>query len=254
MESVAGHRVGRAIASDRGREHLFFISMAVAMALIVLTGFARSFFFAFMWSQHDPDSSSEPVYYVHGTLAAAWMAFAIVQPLLIRSRKVQWHRKLGWFGAVLSGAAMLTGVYVAVLSAARAPGSPLEATPLDFLGVITSGIVIFGVFVGLAVAYRRDGPAHKRLMYLATINLIQAAVVRLPWSFVHSAGPWITYPVAYVFILPLFIWDLSTRGRLHAATLWGGLGIIVSLPIRIWLSQTSAWLAVARWVVHLVSK
>jgi hypothetical protein len=174
MEIVAGHRVGRALASDRKREHLFFTGMAVAMALVVLTGFGRSFFFAFMWREHDPDASTEPVYYVHGTLAAAWMAFAIFQPLLIRRRQVQWHRKLGWVGVALAGAVMLTGVYVAVLSGARGPGSLLPPTPPDFLGVIASGIVMFGVFVCLAVVYRRNGQAHKRLMYLATVNLIQA--------------------------------------------------------------------------------
>jgi uncharacterized membrane protein YozB (DUF420 family) len=254
MESVAGHRVGRALASDRQREHLFFTGMAVAMALVVLIGFGRSFFFAFMWREHDPDASTEPVYYIHGALAAAWMAFAIFQPLLIRRRKVQWHRRLGWVGAALAGAVMLTGVYVAVLSGARGPGSPLPPTPPDFLGVIASGIVIFGVFVCLAVVYRRNGQAHKRLMYLATVNLIQAAVVRIPWSFVHSAGPWTTYPVAYAFILPLFVWDWRTQGRIHFATLWGGLGIALSLPIRLWLSETSAWLTAAGWLIHLVRK
>jgi len=228
--------------------------MAVVMTLVVLAGFARSFFFAFMWREHDPDASNEPAYYVHGTLAAAWMAFAIFQPLLIRQRQVQWHRRLGWLGAVLAGAVMLTGVYVAVLSGARGPDSPLPPTPPDFLGVIASGIVIFGVFVCLAVVYRRDGPTHKRLMYLATVNLIQAAIVRIPWSFVHFAGPWTTYPLAYAFILPLFVWDWSARGRIHPATKWGGLAIALSLPIRLWLSKTSPWLGAAQWAIQLVSK
>ena len=88
MESLARHRVGNAVA-DRRREHLFFTGMVVAMALVVLTGFARSFFFAFMWRDHDPDASTEPIYYVHGMFAAAWMVWAVVQPLLIRSRHVQ---------------------------------------------------------------------------------------------------------------------------------------------------------------------
>lgn len=234
---------------NRPHEHLFFIGMAVVMTLVVLVGFARSFFLAFLWPGPSPDASSESVYYVHGTLAAAWMAVAVVQPLLIRNRQVRWHRRLGLAWAVLAGFVVVTGTYVAILSATRGPNSRLPSTPLDFLGVIVSGLLIFGVLVSLAVAYRRNGPAHKRLMYLATINLLQAAIVRIPVPFLSVAEPWTTFAVAYAFVLPLCVYDSRVLGRLHPATLWGGLGIVLSLPMRLWLSESSAWLAVARWAV-----
>ena len=251
MESSARHRVERAVA-DRRNEHRFFIGMAAAMTLVVLVGFGRSFFFAFLWRDHAPDASTEPVYYVHGTFAAIWMAFAVVQPVLIRSRRVRWHRLAGWIGVLMAAAVVLTGTFVAILSAARGSASALPPTPLDFLGVIVSGIVIFGVFVGLAVICRRNGPAHKRLMYLATINVLQAAVVRLPLSFLYSAGPWTTYLIAYAFVVPLVIYDFNVLRRAHPATLWGSLGILISLPVRLWLSKTATWLMVARSVVRLV--
>ena len=115
--------------------------------------------------------------------------------------------------------------------------------------VIVSGLLMFGVFVGLGVVYRRKGPAHKRLMYLATINLLQAAIVRIPLPFLSVAGPWTTFLIAYAFVLPLCFYDSRVLGRLHPATLWGGVGIVLSLPVRLWLSESSAWLAVARWAV-----
>jgi len=34
-------------------------------------------------------------------------------------------------------------------------------------------------------------------------------------------------------------------GRLHPATLWGGLLLIASQPFRLWLSGAAAWLSVA---------
>lgn len=188
MESVASYRVGSPIAYRR-REHVFFSGTAVAMALVVLTGFARSFFFAFMWREHDPDASTEPIYYIHGAFAASWMAVAVVQPLLIRTRHIQWHRRLGWMGAAIALIATLTGVLVALLSAARKAGATPPPTPLNFVGVIASGILIFGLLVCLGVFHRQNGSTHKRLMYLASVNLLQAAVVRIPWSSVHFAGP-----------------------------------------------------------------
>jgi len=47
-------------------------------------------------------------------------------------------------------------------------------------------------------------------------------------------------------------WDLASRGRIHPATLWGGLAIVVSQPLRLVLSSTEAWAAVARWAVGLL--
>jgi hypothetical protein len=41
------------------------------------------------------------------------------------------------------------------------------------------------------------------------------------------------------------IWDLKTRGRLHPATLWGGLQVVASQPFRLWLMNTDTWFALA---------
>ena len=45
-----------------------------------------------------------------------------------------------------------------------------------------------------------------------------------------------------LFLVSLAIWDLKTRGKLHSVTLWAGLLLIVSQPLRLWLSGTQAWL------------
>jgi hypothetical protein len=54
-----------------------------------------------------------------------------------------------------------------------------------------------------------------------------------------------------LFLVPIVIWDLASRGRVHSATAWGGLLIIVSQPLRLVLSGTPAWLAFARWATGL---
>jgi len=36
--------------------------------------------------------------------------------------------------------------------------------------------------------------------------------------------------------------------RVHPAFLWGGLFVMVALPLRFALGQTNAWLSVARWL------
>jgi hypothetical protein len=44
---------------------------------------------------------------------------------------------------------------------------------------------------------------------------------------------------------------LVTRRRLHPVTLWGGLALVVSQPLRLVVSGTGAWLAFARWLTDL---
>jgi hypothetical protein len=48
------------------------------------------------------------------------------------------------------------------------------------------------------------------------------------------------------------VWDLRTRGRLHLVTLWGGLLMIASQPLRLIVSGTEGWLAFARWATGLL--
>jgi hypothetical protein len=48
-----------------------------------------------------------------------------------------------------------------------------------------------------------------------------------------------------LFRVPLAIWDLRTRGRLHPVTRSGGCPF--SQPLRLVVSGTDSWLAFARW-------
>jgi hypothetical protein len=38
----------------------------------------------------------------------------------------------------------------------------------------------------------------------------------------------------------------------HAATLWGGLVLVLSVPLRLAISASAPWIAVADWMVGLV--
>jgi hypothetical protein len=60
--------------------------------------------------------------------------------------------------------------------------------------------------------------------------------------------------VAYSFVVPLFIWDFSVLRRIHPVTLWGGVWSVVSLPVRLWLSESMAWLTLTKWPVDLVRR
>jgi Flp pilus assembly protein protease CpaA len=52
------------------------------------------------------------------------------------------------------------------------------------------------------------------------------------------------------FIVAMLANDLRHRRRPHPVTIWGGLLMFVSLPVRSALSQTAAWHHIAQWLIR----
>lgn len=231
-------------------ERLFFGGMAFAMLAVVFAGFSRSFFLRPWFPDHP--AAAEAIFFVHGGVFFAWMVLLTVQTSLIAGGRAALHRRIGPFGALLAAAMVALGIQAALVAATRPTGfTGVPIPPLQFLAVPLFDVVLFAAFVGLAIARRRDAPSHKRWMLLATVNLVAAAVARLPG--VLPLGPLAFFGLADLFIVALAVWDWRTRGRLHPATLWGGALTIVSQPLRLVVSGTDGWLAFARWATGLVA-
>jgi uncharacterized membrane protein YozB (DUF420 family) len=225
-------------------ERRFFGGMALAMLAVVVAGFSRSFFLRPLFPGHP--APAETVFYVHGGVFFAWMVLLAVQASLITGGRVELHRRVGPFGALLAAAMVVLGIQAALVAATRATGfTGVPVPPLQFLAVPLFDLALFAPFVGLAIARRHDPQSHKRWMLLASLNLVTAAIARLPG--VLPLGPLAFFGLTDLFIVALAVWDWRTRGRLHPATLWGGALIIASQPLRLVVSGTDAWLAFARW-------
>jgi hypothetical protein len=234
----------------RSAERLFYTGVAIAMFATVFLGFARSFFLR-PWFPEVP-APAEPVFFVHGVVFTAWLVLLVAQPALVAVRRTDLHRKLGWLGAGLAVGMVALGIVGALVAARRPTGFVgVPISPLQFLIVPFFDMVLFATFVALAIAGRRDTQSHKRWMLLASVNLLAAGIARWPFAMMQ-AGPPMYFGLADLFIVALVAWDLVSRGRVHPVTLWGGLAIVVSQPLRLVLSGTGAWLAFARWAVGLL--
>jgi hypothetical protein len=231
-------------------ERRFFTGLAIAAFIVVYVGFARTFFLR-PWFPDAP-APSESIFLVHGIVFACWSVLLVVQTSLVALGRYEVHRALGIVGVALAASMVVLGVAGALVAASRSTGFVgLPVPPLQFLIVPIADMTLFATFVALAVLRRYDAQAHKRWMILATVNLLVAAFAR--WPGVISLGnPFVYMGLADLFIVALVVWDVRTRGRLHPVTLWGGLAVIVSQPLRLALSGTAAWLAIAGGAVSLV--
>ena len=113
--------------------------------------------------------------------------------------------------------------------------------------VSMSMMVLFASFVAAALACVSRPEAHKRLMTLSMITLLPAPIARLQFPMLPP-GPPTFFGLADLFIIALLVYDLSARRSLHPATIWGGLLVVASQPLRLMISGTPAWLAFASWL------
>jgi hypothetical protein len=106
-------------------------------------------------------------------------------------------------------------------------------------------MMVFLILVTAALALRRQPEIHKRLMLLATISILDAAVARWPLA-IMANGPIAFFPITDLYIAPGVIFDLWSRGRVNPAYLWGGLLIVGSQVLRLAVWHTAGWIAFAR--------
>ncbi len=219
------------------------------MAVVVFFGFAPTFYLR-PWFHRATISGAvqlSPLAYVHGVLFTGWVMLFIAQTSLVAARRVDLHRRLGVFGGLMAVAMVVMGTWTAIAAAARGAAPP-GADPLVFLVVPLGDMVLFASLVATAFWLRRNKEAHKRLMLLAFISLLSAAVAR--WPGVQPLGPLVFYGLSYLFIVAGVVYDLATRRLIHPAYIWGGLFMVLSVPLRLWISGTDGWHSFAEFLTR----
>lgn len=160
----------------RSVEKYFYLVMSLLIAAVVIYGFSGT-----VENKLVHASPRRPVLlWVHAVLFSTWVAFYILQSALVRVRKVKLHRALGWAGAALGASMVVIGFWVAVVMA-RFDTSQLHRANRDaFLIVPLFDILAFGIFLGLAILWRKNPERHRRLMLIGTCELTGAAFGRMP--------------------------------------------------------------------------
>lgn len=241
------------VAPPRGagnHDRVFYGSMAVAMAIMAVAGFAPTYYLRLFSGGPTATISGGPfttLIHLHGALFSAWVALFIIQTALISTRRVAVHRRLGVAGAVLAGLMVIIAVGTAIALAKRG-GAPPGVPPLSFLAVPLFDMVMFAAFITAALILRRKKEAHKRLMLLGYISIMAAPAARLPG--VLPLGPLAFYGIALVFLVAGVIYDVVSRRRVHPAYVWGGALLVASIPLRLALSGTQAWLSFAQFLIR----
>ena len=219
--------------------------MAIAAGVAVLVGFARTFY---LRSQFEP-TPLPLLLVVHGVVFSSWIALVVLQTSLIAARRVHVHRRLGWVGAALALTMIGVGLSAAIFGGRRDVAAGYENDALTFFATPVLSIVVFAILVGSAVALRGRPETHKRLMLLATISLLDAAIARWPIPGLTTA-PLAYYGLTDAFIAAAIAYDFVSRRSVAPVYLLGGLLIVVGQYARHILGTTAVWHAFARAILE----
>ena len=218
---------------------------AVLAALVVFAGFARTFYLQGVFHGR----ALSLLLTVHGTLMTLWFTLFIVQVRLVAAGRTGVHRRLGAFGAVLLGLILVVGTLTAVDAARRGVTPTPEVPPLSFMAIPFADLFVFAVLIGGALLNRRRPAVHKRLMLLGTLAILAPGIARIPVPFVQQGGLPVIFGLVLLGVILCIVVDTVRNRRLHPAFGWGGGFVVLSVPLRILLAGSSAWLKFAAWIV-----
>lgn len=229
----------------------FYVTMAAICVAIAFGGFFMTY-----WAQVVRGTfTGSPMLHLHGLLFSLWTLFFLSQAMLVANRQLKRHRAWGLAGISLATAMLFTGLAVTIQVLAARVDEYGDAARAFAIVPITS-MFLFGAFVTAALVNLRRPEWHKRLMLVATVSLLQAALARFFLLALFGSGPGFrpglgpplaierSMPAGFIadlLIVAAMIHDRRTHGRVHPAY-WWGLGFLVAVQLsRPLVGYTDGW-------------
>ena len=240
-----------------------FVFMAVLLITVTLAGFVPDSLMKIGMVEAGKRPPFPLVMHLHAVAMGSWLLLLLAQTSLMATGRRAGHRQLGLTAMVLAPAVVVIGVVLAptmyqqLWNSVHAMPSGPDANGLQQVAIrgnialiqIQIGVV-FAIVVTLAVrARKRDLATHKRLMVLAPIVAMPAAVDRITWLPATMPGSPLS-PELYILLLaaPIFVWDLYRLGRVQRAYgIWLALVLPTGLLVNVlwntpWWQRTVPWL------------
>lgn len=172
------------------------------------------------------------LHHAHALTMLSWFVLFAVQATLVQRGQIPAHRLLG----------RLSPLVVLAFIGCALPISLLNWQRMGFALIPTANGVNLILFLGLylaAIAWRRNTPAHKRLMLYATLPMMGPAFGRIPEIF--DITPVAAVPFVLGYQLAPLIHDRWVHGRVHPAS-WVGFALaLAAIPLILGLSESAAW-------------
>ncbi|HEV7489654.1 MAG TPA: hypothetical protein VGO25_02535 [Rhodanobacteraceae bacterium] len=222
---------------SRNFERRFYVVISLVFVALVFWVFAHSFYLKLLFGT----PALPLLLHIHGAVMSGWVVLLAVQSGLVAAHRVQWHRRLGVFGAGWAALVVLLGSVTTVHAAARevrahAPDGPMLVT---IAGLELIQMLFFAALVTLAILLRRRTDYHKRLMVLTIACMLPSVLARLPVDFMSNGLIMLGLDAFVIVCVGI---DTLRHRRLHPAFAWGGGLFIGIFHLALPLLSTPTWI------------
>jgi hypothetical protein len=217
----------------------FHAGMAWLFVVIAVVGFAPRSLAILGGTMVNPPL----VVHLHAAVMVSWTLLLALQAMLSLVGRMDLHRRAGLASLVIAPAVLLMLITVTIVRQNDAAGTPAAPIVNNILFLQLRSILLFPTFFVWALATRRTDPqTHKRMILLATLMLLDAAIARMGWL------PFNTFPNDYLavhvylllLLVPALLYDLLTLGRIHRAWI-AGLALVLPWVIATQFVWGSDW-------------
>ncbi|MDB5239728.1 MAG: hypothetical protein JWP57_353 [Spirosoma sp.] len=174
----------------------------VGILIFVLIGFHQTYTTKFPTFE-----GLTTAHHFHGAMLMAWFGILIVQPLLIRYNKREWHRQLGQVSYVLVPMILFSIFWVSKTQYLRTLPQMPHNVVIGGLALSIPDILAFGLFYALAMVYRHNSALHMRFMIGTSILMIGPGLGRaliiyggIPFPIAVEATVYLTEVLAAVLL------------------------------------------------------
>lgn len=231
------------LAQQQRRDRVFYTSMAAAILVAVLAGFAPTYFLPLRLG-----AGFSALIHVHAAASMLWLALIFAQTALLAAGRGRFHRQLGAVAAALLVGLVLLQYATAIAAARRGFIGPAQydttgTRALSNLIIPLGDLLIFSLLMVGALVNRRNPEVHKRLMLLGAIAFSFPGTLRLL----------IAFPAAGLLVIGTLlsaapVYERLSHGRIHRIYKWGPPLMLLSFPSRLALAETDAWIRFASWL------
>ena len=241
----------RSSVPEQRADAFIFVGMLLFIWAGLLFGFVPRIYQHIV--QHRPPYLA--VVHLHTFLFLGWMVLFTTQVVLVRSKNLLLHRRLGKLSFFWGPTMVVIGTVTQFMVSQARFGTPRWDPP--FVAIPLADLVNFGILLAFALRMRRYGATHKRLMLLATSAISNVGFARW-WG--AGLANWLgegflsemaqDYLGGFLVIVGLIVYDVAVRGRPSRPVLIGGAFIVGVEALAIYLYFNPWWLELTTQVLH----
>jgi len=209
-----------------------WVFMAAFFVAITLTGFIPDSLMKIEMVRAGARAPFPLLLHAHAVLMGSFLLLLLAQATLMATDRRDGHMLLGSVAFLLVPAIVVVGfflvptIYQQVWNAAQAAPAPVQEKLRHLLSFLENIAlmqlrigILFPICIGLALHARRtDSGFHKRMMLLATVLPLPAAIDRMSWLPTTLPGtPLATDLYTLLAISPMFLWDVLRHRTVHRA-------------------------------------